>query len=250
MILYPNAKINIGLNILSKRRDDYHNISSIFYPVNHFYDILEVVYADKFIFSSSGISIPSEKNICELAFDMISADYELPTSVQIHLHKQIPIGAGLGGGSSDASFTLIAINTLFDLGLTKSQLKNYAIRLGCDCPFFLENKPKYITGIGDKMCEVKLDLSEYIIKFINPHIHINTSEYYKKCTPKFSNKDLRELVQHPVSSWKSTIENDFENIVFADFPQIKEMKLNLYKQGAIFASMTGSGSVLFGLFKK
>jgi len=250
MILYPNAKINIGLNILNKREDNYHDISSIFYPVNHFYDILEVVPSDKFIFTSSGIVIPSQKNICELAFEIISSDFELPTRVKIHLHKQIPIGAGLGGGSSDASYTLIAINTLFDLGLTDSQLKDYAIRLGCDCPFFIENKPKHITGVGDKMCDVRLDLSEYIIKFVNPHIHISTSEYYQKCSPKFPLQNLRDLIDQPVSIWKSIIKNDFEDIVFCDFPEIKEMKLNLYAEGAVFASMTGSGSVLFGLFKK
>jgi len=165
MIVYPNAKINIGLNVLNKREDCYHELSSVFYPVSELYDILEIITSDDFSFSSSGIAIPGDNNICTKAFDLLKAEYDVG-NVKIHLHKIIPIGAGLGGGSADGAFVLKALNELFELNLTNNQLEKYALELGADCPFFIDNTPKYVTGIGEQMTAIDLDLSDYEIKFI------------------------------------------------------------------------------------
>ena len=249
MILYPNCKINIGLNILERREDGYHNISSIYYPVYYYFDILEIIPSYDFQFSSSGISIPGKENIVEKAFRLLKDNFNIP-NVRIHLHKRIPIGAGLGGGSSDAAFTLKAINTLYNLGLSQLELEKYALLLGADTPFFIQNTPKYVQGIGDVMSCLDLDLSAYDIKFINPDIHISTSKAYSKVLPRYHRKDLDVLIKHPVNSWKENIINDFEVSVFKEFPELHNIKEHLYDKGAIYASLTGSGSVLFGIFNK
>jgi len=245
MIIYPNAKINVGLNVLEKRADGYHELSSVFYPVKELCDILEILPADGFLFSSSGIAIPGNSNICAKAFELLKADFGI-SNVTMHLHKQIPIGAGLGGGSADGAFTLKALNELFELKLTNTQLEKYALQLGADCPFFIDNTPKYVTGKGGKMKEIDLDLSVYELKFVFPELHISTTEAYGGVMPKQPETNLLDLISKPIDNWKTTVKNDFEVSAFEKHPQLEKMKEQLYADGAIYASMTGSGSVLYG----
>jgi 4-diphosphocytidyl-2-C-methyl-D-erythritol kinase len=247
MIVYPNAKINIGLNVLEKRVDGYHELSSVFYPVKDLCDILEILPSTEFSFSSSGIEIPGEGNICTKAFEMLKQDFDID-NVKIHLHKQIPIGAGLGGGSADGAFMLKAMNTLFDLKLSTAQLEKYALQLGADCPFFIENIQKYVQGIGEKMSGVDLDLSPYVLKFIFPELHISTVEAYGDITPKTPETNLLELINQPIENWTGKVNNDFEFSAFKKYPQLAKMKSQLYTDGALYASMSGSGSVLYGVF--
>ena len=249
MIVYPNAKINIGLNVLAKRSDGYHELSSVFYPVKDLCDILEIFPSTKFSFSSSGIEIPGEGNICIKAFEMLKQDFGI-SNVKIHLYKRIPIGAGLGGGSADGAFMLKAMNLLFDLKLSTSQLEKYALQLGADCPFFIDNTSKLVEGIGEKMINIDLDLSTYELKFIFPELHISTADAYGGVIPKQAETNLLDLISKPIENWKTTVKNDFEISAFAKYTQLAEMKENLYADGAIYASMTGSGSVLYGLFNK
>ena len=248
MIVYPNAKINLGLNILRKREDGYHDISSVFYPVKECLDILEIVKSDNFEFTKSGIEIPNGENICEKAWKLLHTDFEIG-NVKIHLHKQIAIGAGLGGGSADASFTLKALNELFELKLTNKELEKYALQLGADCPFFIDNKPKLVEGIGEKMTSVDLDLSEYEIRLLNPKIHISTKEVYSGVVSKNPELSVEEIIQLPINEWKDKLRNDFETSVFEKYPSLEKIKEELYTAGAIYASMSGSGSVLFGILK-
>ena len=249
MIVYPNAKINLGLDVLDKRLDGYHEISSVFYPVNDIFDVLEVIPSDIFSFSSSGITIPGDANICIKAFEFLRIDFGI-TAVKIHLHKQIPIGAGLGGGSADGAFTLIALNQIFDLKLSNTQLEKYALKLGADCPFFIENTPKYVGGVGDKFFPVSLDLSDFVLRFIFSELHISTAEAYSKITPKIPKINLLNLISCPLVSWKGKVKNDFEVSIFSKYPKLKIIKDNLYADGAVYASMTGSGSAFYGLFEK
>lgn len=248
MIVYPNAKINIGLNVLEKRSDGYHELSSVFYPVKELCDILEIIPATDFSFSSTGISIPGDNNICTKAFELLKADFGIG-NVKIHLHKQIPIGAGLGGGSADGAFMLKVLNKLFDLKLSNTELEKYALQLGADCPFFVDNTPKYVTGIGEKMTAIDLDLSDYELKFIFPDLHISTAEAYGGVTPKIPETSLLDLKKQPIENWKATVKNDFEMSAFEKYPELAKMKEKLYADGAIYASMTGSGSVIYGVLK-
>jgi 4-diphosphocytidyl-2-C-methyl-D-erythritol kinase len=249
MIVYPNAKINLGLNVLKKRADGYHEISSVFYPVKELYDILEIVPSDDFSFSSSGIEIPGKSNICAEAFQILKNDFEIG-NVKIHLHKLIPIGAGLGGGSADGAFVLKALSILFDLQLSNTELEKYALQLGADCPFFIENTSKYVAGIGEKMFAIDLDLSEFELKFIFPDLHISTAEAYGGVTPDIPEHNLLDAIKHPIDNWKEEVQNDFEVSAFAKYPQLAKMKAKLYADGAIYASMTGSGSVIYGVLRK
>ncbi|MAR39139.1 MAG: 4-(cytidine 5'-diphospho)-2-C-methyl-D-erythritol kinase [Flavobacteriales bacterium] len=248
MIVYPNAKINLGLNILRKRKDGYHDISSVFYPVKDCIDILEISKYDTFKFIKSGIKIPDGENLCEKAWRLLHEDYGIG-NVRIHLHKQIPIGSGLGGGSSDASFTLKALNKLFELNLSNLELEKYALFLGSDCPFFINNRPKLVEGIGEKMTDIDLDLSEFKIKLINPEIHVSTKEAYSGVTPHEPELSVEEIIQLPVNEWKEKLRNDFEDSVFEKHSELEKIKEELYHQGSIYSSMSGSGSVLFGIFK-
>ena len=249
MIVYPNSKINIGLNVLEKRADGYHELSSVFYPVKDLCDILEIIPSTEFSFSSSGIKIPGEGNICAKAFEMLKQDFEIG-NVKIHLHKQIPIGAGLGGGSADGAFMLKAMNLLFDLQLSTDQLEKYALQLGADCPFFIQNTPKYAQGVGENMSSLNLDLLAYKIQFIFPELHISTAEAYREITPKIPKTNLLNLINQPIENWKGKVKNDFEISAFNKHPQLAKMKSQLYADGAIYASMSGSGSALYGLFNR
>lgn len=251
MIVFPNAKINIGLNVVERRPDGFHNIESVFYPVKELFDVLEVVESDELKFSSSGITIPGnqEDNLCLKAYRLIKTDFDVAL-VHIHLHKVIPIGAGLGGGSADAAFTLKALNDLFKLKLTDEQLINYARKLGSDCAFFIKNSPVYAFGKGDEFESVVLDLSNYNIKIEYPKIHIGTAEAYAGVTPKKLETSLKEAIHLPITEWGNALKNDFEDSIFPNHSQIKSVKEKFYAEGALYASMTGSGSAVFGFFKK
>ena len=247
MIVYPNAKINLGVNILRKREDGYHDISSVFYPVKECVDVLEIVKSDNFEFTKSGIEIPNGENICEKAWKLFHIDFEIG-NVKIHLHKQIAIGAGLGGGSADASFTLKALNEIFELKLTNKELEKYALLLGADCPFFIDNTPKLVEGIGEKMINIDLDLSEYNIRLINPGIHVSTKEAYIDLVPKTPVLSVEKIIEFPIIEWKGKLKNDFETSGFLKYPSLEKIKEELYTDGAIYASMSGSGSVIYGVF--
>lgn len=255
MIVFPNCKINLGLHILQKRADGFHDLETVFYPIA-LQDALEIVQnpspASAIQFSASGLKIdsPAEDNICFKAYQLLKKDFpELP-SVKMHLHKVIPSGAGLGGGSSDGAFTLSLLNKKFNLGLSEEQLIYYALQLGSDCPFFIKNKACYATGRGEKLEEIELNLSDYKIVLVNPQIHIHTGKAFSKITPSKERTSIREIILQPIENWKELLKNDFEEIVFAEHPEVKTIKEELYRQGAVYASMSGSGSTVFGLFDK
>lgn len=249
MVNFPNAKINIGLNIIEKRSDGFHNIESIFYPIQCC-DVLEILPSKTTNFKSSGIEIPgsTDGNLCLKAYNLLKVDFDI-LPVDIHLLKAIPIGAGLGGGSADGAFTLKLLNEINKLNLSTFQLENYAKKLGSDCAFFIENIPKYCFGKGDEFEEIELDLSGKYLVLINPNIHISTAEAYAGIIPKKPEKSIRELVKKPITDWKDSIENDFEKSLFPKYPILEEIKQKLYRLGAEYASMTGSGSTLYGIFE-
>lgn len=251
MVVFPNAKINIGLQIVEKRKDGFHNIESIFYPVFELYDVLEIIESKELTFTSSGINIPGnlEDNLCLKAYQLLKKDYDLPP-VHIHLLKVIPIGAGLGGGSSDAAFTLKLLNEKFELQLSDEDLINYARKLGSDCAFFIKNKPVYAHHKGDEFECVDLDLSDYNIKVEYPNIHIGTAEAYAGVVPKISKYDLRKLSVDDIKNWKMYVKNDFEDSIFPNHSTIEKLKEKFYSNRALYASMTGSGSAVFGIFSK
>ena len=249
MIVYPNAKINLGLNVLSKREDGYHDISSVFYPVKECVDILEIIKSERFEFTRSGIEISDGENLCEKAWKLLDNDFGIG-NVKIHLHKQIPIGAGLGGGSADASFTLKYLTELFDLNLNNKELEKYALRLGADCPFFIDNTPKLVEGIGEKMTSIDLDLSNYEIRLVNPDIHISTKQAYSGIVTKTPVLPVEKIIELPIIEWKGKLKNDFEESIFEKHLQLEGIKDELYKQGSIYSSMSGSGSIVFGIFEK
>jgi 4-diphosphocytidyl-2-C-methyl-D-erythritol kinase len=248
MIAFPNAKINIGLNIINRRADGYHNLETVFYPVM-INDALEIVESDKLSFESSGLEIPgrAEDNLCLKGYHLIKRDFGIPP-VKIHLHKHIPIGAGLGGGSADAAFFIKLVDEKFDLGLTVGQLENYARHLGADCAFFIQNKPVFAFDKGDEFEPIKLDLSKYKIVVVMPPVHVSTAEAYSGVKPAPVKHSLMELIDEPVTEWKNFIKNDFETSVFKNHPAIRGVKAALYEAGAIYASMSGSGASVFGIF--
>ncbi|MCF8453662.1 MAG: 4-(cytidine 5'-diphospho)-2-C-methyl-D-erythritol kinase [Pedobacter sp.] len=251
MILFPNAKINIGLNIVSKRPDGYHNLESIFYPLA-IKDALEVIEADELKFSSSGINIPgnADDNLCLKAYHLLKKDFtELPP-VSIHLHKHIPIGAGLGGGSSDASCFIRLLNQKFGLGMENSQMESYASKIGSDCAFFIQNKPAYAIEKGDQLSPLDLDLSNYFLVLVMPDVQVSTAEAYQGVRASPVSAPLTELIKLPIEDWKLNIKNDFEPSVFSKYPAISRIKAALYEAGALYASMSGSGSSVYGIFKE
>src|SRR6478735_2574455 len=249
MILFPNAKINLGLNITERRPDGYHNLESVFYPVN-WCDALEILPAPETVFSSSGIEIPGnpESNLCLKAYELLKADFKIGP-VKMHLHKNIPIGAGLGGGSADSAFALKGLNELFELNLTPEQLENYARKLGADCAFFIQNKPVFAKEKGDVFEPVSLDLKGYECFIVYPEIHITTAEAYGKIKPAAAEVPVKNAIQNGMETWPKTVTNDFETALFQTYPILPKLKERLYAAGAIYASMTGSGSAVFGLFK-
>lgn len=251
VIVYPNAKINIGLNVINRRVDGYHNLETIFSPINIF-DLLEVrknSLSSGVAFSSSGLMIngKAEDNLVVCAAHLLMKDFETG-GIKIHLHKQIPWGAGLGGGSSDAAYTLKAINELFKLNLSISQLETYAAQLGSDCPFFVQNKPCFATGRGEVMNPVNLSLKGLWSVVVKPPFGVSTVEAYRGVQPQQPEHSLCDLIRLPIEEWSTHIKNDFEKSVFVKYPQIEQIKRQMYDLGAAYASMSGSGSAVFGLF--
>jgi len=261
MIVFPNCKINLGLNILRKRDDGFHDLETVFYPILKLKDALEIQGQDKtreetnhllpVDFKLHGITVdgPISQNLCVKAYDLLKSDFPTLAEVHMHLLKSIPMGAGLGGGSADGAFTLRLLNEKFHLKLTTEQLLDYALRLGSDCPFFIINKPCFAWGRGEMMQPLQLDLNGYWIVLINPGIHINTGWAFGNIKPKTPTQSLRDLIKNPIETWKETIFNDFEQPVMETHPLIGTIKTALYKQGAVYASMSGSGSTVFGIFK-
>lgn len=252
MILFPNAKINLGLNVVEKRADGYHNIETVFYPIG-LSDVLEVELSETctdYSFSSSGITIDGdpEDNLIVKAYHLLRSGYQFP-AIDITLIKQIPFGAGLGGGSSDAAFMLRAINQMFELKITPSRLEKIAAKLGADCPVFIRNRPVFATGIGNVFTSIDLSLKGYFLLLVKPDIHVSTPEAYSLVVPEKPETSLSELIKQPISEWKNVIKNDFEKSVFTRYPAIEKIKNDLYEMGALYASMSGSGSSVFGIFE-
>jgi len=253
MIVFPNCKINLGLHILNKREDSFHNIETILYPVR-WCDALEAIPSEEFSFRVEGGKIEGspEDNLCVKAFRLLEKELGIPP-VKMCLLKNIPTGAGLGGGSSDAAFTLKLLNDLFELKLSADQLKHFASQLGSDCTFFVDNKPCLATGRGNELRGIDVDLSSHYITIVYPNIKISTAWAYAKSKPVSAQAEVKSLVdilKLPVNEWKGNLQNDFEEIVFKEYPEIASVKNMLYENGALYSSMSGSGSSVFGIFKE
>lgn len=252
MITFPNAKINLGLNITEKRPDGYHNLETIFYPIP-LEDALEACPRKEgpgcYSLSQSGLSIEgdAENNLVVKAYKLLDETYHLPP-VDIYLHKHIPSGAGLGGGSADAAFMLKLLNRMYRLNLTDDQLEAYAARLGADCAFFVRNQPTYAEGIGNIFSPVELSLAGWQLLLVKPNIFVSTRDAFARIRPRHPERNLRDLINQPVESWKDYMINDFEESVYPQFPAIGDIKTELYRLGAVYASMSGSGSSVYGLF--
>jgi len=255
LIVFPNCKINLGLQVLQKRSDGYHDLATIFYPVP-LKDVLEIVplaseLAPTIHIYGLRVNGPAADNLCIKAWQLLKKDFPGLPAVQIHLLKNIPMGAGLGGGSANGAFMLQLLNDTYQLKLSGQQLLQYALQLGSDCPFFIVNKPCYATGRGEIMQPIDIDLSGYQLVMVSPGIHVNTGWAFKNLdtgTGPVKNKLVQEVARLPITEWKNKLLNDFERPVFEQFPAIKDIKENLYALGAVYASMSGSGSVVFGLF--
>ncbi len=257
-VTYPNAKINIGLKVLDKRPDGFHNLETLFYPVKET-DILEIIEAVELKMFRYGTKYPGspEEDLCIKAYNILKKDFNIPP-VEIHLYKKIPVGAGLGGGSSDAAFTLKSLNKIFALHIPDRELAGYASMLGSDCPFFIYNTPMTGTGRGEILTPYGTEiLKGYEVKLVSPPVFVSTADAYSGIIPRnirrergeiLEDRDLRELLTLPVTEWKGRIENDFESTVFAKYPQLGQYKQQLYDMGAVYASMSGSGSTMFGIF--
>jgi 4-diphosphocytidyl-2-C-methyl-D-erythritol kinase len=253
VIVFPNAKINLGLNILRKRNDGFHDLETIFYPVL-LHDALEIIRSPQkeplVSITTSGIPIPLKgNNLCEQAYSLLKKKFDLPP-VQIHLHKKIPIGAGLGGGSANAAFTLRLLNEKFSLNIPDTGLMELALELGSDCPFFILNKPCIAQGRGEQLVPIELDVSGYRLVLVNPRIHIDTAWAFSQVTPRDHNSQLSDIIREPVSEWRHKLVNDFQKPIFVHYPLLAGIANQLYESGALFASMTGTGSTIFAFFQK
>lgn len=254
MITFPNAKINLGLNIVEKRPDGYHNLETIFYPIN-LQDALEVNRMEnaqtpyKLRVSGTAIEGTPEENLVVKAYNLLRKKYDL-APIDIHLYKHIPMGAGLGGGSSDCAFMIKVLNEKFRLGLSIEEMESYASRLGADCAFFIQNQPVFATGIGNVFERIRLSLANYRLVLVKPDISVSTKEAYAHIRPKRPEVSLKEIAQQPVETWASCMKNDFEDSVFQLYPEIAAIKDKMYDLGAVYASMSGSGSAVFGIFKE
>jgi 4-diphosphocytidyl-2-C-methyl-D-erythritol kinase len=253
MISFPNCKINLGLNIIGKRSDGYHEINSILYPIplEEILEIIPISGQGKCKFSTTGLTIPGDPatNLCIKAYEIMNCEFDLP-SVHIHLHKLLPMGGGLGGGSSDAAETIKLLNKLFDLQLNSEAMKLLAAQLGSDCPFFIENVPQIATGRGELLSPITISLKGYHLLLINDGTHVSTKEAYAGVQPKPASIDLRELPNSSIENWKHILVNDFEESVFNSHPHLKKIKKQLYEEGAIYAAMSGSGATLYGVFSE
>ena len=253
MICFPNAKINLGLNIVSKRADGYHNIETIFYPIG-LKDALEVIPSNKtrtYRFFQTGIDIGGnvENNLVIKALLMLKEQKHIP-GIDIHLLKTIPCGAGLGGGSSDAAFMLQLLNDTFSLGFSDEELKQFAVKLGADCAFFLTNKPAFASGIGEQLEEVELSLQNYYFVLVKPDIFVSTQEAFQQIEVQQPKLSLKEIVKRPMLEWRELMHNDFELSIFKKHPEIEKIKQTLYEEGALYSSMSGSGTSVYAFFEK
>ena len=255
MIQFPHCKINLGLSILEKRKNGFHNLETVFYPVG-LKDIIEITPlsnpTQEVTFSSSGIAVPGNDadNLCVKAYQLLKKDHSHLPSIQMHLHKAIPMGAGLGGGSSDATAVIKILNKLFTLALSEDALLQYTAQLGSDCPFFLHEQPCHATGRGEILNPISLSLKDYQIVLIHPAISISTAWAFQQIQPAFKEKNILDIIQQPISTWKQDLINDFESPILAAHPILQSIKTELYEKGAIYASMSGSGSSFFGIFEQ
>lgn len=256
MINFPIAKINLGLNVVSKREDGYHNLETVFYPVP-IKDALEVFQMDERFPSDVRCDLKvtnlfidgdEQKNLVVKAYNMIAQDYELPR-VHVHLYKHIPTQAGMGGGSSDCAYMIRLLNEMFSLGMSDETMINYAARLGADCAFFIKAKPAYAEGIGERLQPISIDLSGYKMLVVRPNIPVSTKEAFSLITPQIPKKNCLDIIRQPIETWKDELVNDFERSVFAIHPEIGMLKDKMYETGAVYAAMSGSGSSVFGLFR-
>lgn len=256
MITYPCAKINLGLNIVSRRDDGYHNLETVFYPVN-VCDRIEITVGNDFAEGQNPCRLTVEgmpvaggsgDNLVVRAYNMLARNYTLPP-VHISLRKHIPMQAGMGGGSADCAYTIRMLNDMFGLGMSVDEMRRNAAGLGADCAFFIEPSPAYAEGIGDILEPVSVDLSRYKIAVVKPDIAVSTREAFSLIVPEKPRKCCRDVVGQPVNTWRDELVNDFEKSIFALYPEIAAIKQRLYDIGAVYASMSGSGSALFGIFE-
>ena len=256
MIYYPNAKINIGLNVVAKRPDGYHDLETVFYPIN-LQDAIEMnVIEDDIPMSGYRLKVTGntlggtpEDNLVIKAYKLLKSDYDI-SDLSFNVFKHIPTGAGLGGGSADAAFTIKAINDKFNLGLTDADMEKYASILGADCPFFIKNRPVMATGIGNVFHPIKLSLAGKVLLLIKPDVYVSTADAYRHVTPQRPKESLSKLLTRPIETWKDTVKNDFEDSVFCKYPEIAAIKDKMYDMGALYAAMSGSGSSVFGIFNE
>lgn len=247
-----NAKINLGLQIVRKRDDGYHDLQTVFYPTDFFHDELTIVsHTSDFQFEveSEEYLGDDDNNLCVKAFRLLEKDFGI-SGVKISLKKGIPTGAGLGGGSADAAFTIKMLRDIFQLPVTEEMMVAYALQLGSDVPFFLYNRPMYATGRGEKLTPIDLSLSAYRLKIVKPDIHVSTKEAYAGVVPKVPNVFLPNVLQQDARTWEGLVVNDFEESVFAKHPELREIKEAFYQEGALYAAMSGSGSAIFALFSR
>lgn len=258
MITFPDCKINLGLNVVERRPDGYHNLETVFYPVP-ITDALEVQAMDELFPSAVDCDLKvtnlviegdEQRNLVVRAYQLLKQDFPQLPRVHVHLYKNIPTQAGMGGGSSDCAFMLSLLNEQFALGLSKQQLIGYAARLGADCAFFILNEPAYAEGIGERLQPVDLRLQGMYLAVVRPDIPVSTKEAFSLIKPQRPGKNCRDIVMQPVETWREELKNDFEQSVFALHPEIALIKQQLYEQGAVYAAMSGSGSAVFGLFRE
>ena len=256
MITFPKAKINLGLNVVERRPDGYHNIETVFFPVP-LTDALELHAMDDGFPSAVDCDLKvtnmdiagnEQDNLVVRAYKLLAADFTLPR-VHVHLHKGIPTQAGMGGGSSDCAAMIRLLNESFGLGLSVGEMESYAVRLGADCPLFITSRPAYAEGIGEKLHPIDLQLKGWHLGIVRPDIPVPTKEAYAQIKPTPTVKKCRDIVMQPVETWRTELVNDFEKSVFAAHPEIGAIKEKLYSLGAVYAAMSGSGSSVFGLFR-
>lgn len=252
--MHPCAKINLGLNVVNKRPDGYHDLQTVFYPIGLLDELTitettAVVQSQRCSLEASGLQVECnpQDNLVVRAYNLLAETYQLP-NVNVKLTKRIPMQAGLGGGSADCAYMITALNTLFRLGMQTAEMQSLAAKLGADCSFFINSTPAYAEGIGDKLHPIQLDLSRYQLAIVKPPVAISTKEAYANVTPKLPKECCLDTIKRPVADWKSTLVNDFEHSVGAKYPVIGAIKQKLYHMGAVYAAMSGSGSALFGLF--
>lgn len=257
MVSFPNCKINLGLNIINKRPDGYHDLETVFYPIA-IKDVLEIVTDQErqatgnIHYRASGFPVMGDiqNNLCCKAYQLLKKDFPALPAIKMHLHKEIPMGAGLGGGSADGAFTLSLLNQKYQLQLTQEQLIQYALQLGSDCPFFIINKPCLGKGRGEILSEIEVDLSNYQFLIVNPGIHISTAWAFSQIKPAQQLYPIEDTILIPIGQWKGMLINDFEKPVVQQYPEIGEIIHQLYANGAIYAALSGSGSTVFGIYPK